>query len=412
MLGAIIGDILGNGYDFGLTIPKKEEIQEKYNKLFKECVQINPKVRELFTDDTVMTIAVGKALSQTIEKSADEIKLCLKYNMQMFGRSHITAGYGTLFSNWLMSQKPEPYESYGNGSAMRVSSVGWLANNLNEVDIYARLTAEVTHNSEEGIKGAQAIASAIFLARNGSKKDIIKKYLEKEYGYDLSKSLEEYKKVDIMKRDALCNSAVLQSMAAFLESESFEDAVIKAVSIGGDTDTIGAITGSIAEAYYGIDEKIKENTLSYLPEDLKTALNDYLYVLMYRRNERKKVYDKIFDDIKYFKERIKENTQPNIPIFMMNQQGMDEEVERLINIAHLPEITDKAYIDTLDLHNIEMDSDLYRENVADSGAYLLRAMLTSIVRQEIFNPGAVDKCVDDGTIYVLLDEMKKKKVYR
>lgn len=99
-------------------------------------------------------------------------------------------------------------------------------------------------------------------------------------------------------------------------------------------------------------------------------------------------------------------------MFMFNQPEMSEEVERLINTAHLPEITDKAYIDTLDLHNIEMDSDLYRENAADSGAYLLRAMLTSIVRQEIFNPGAVDKCVDDGTVYVLLEEMKKKKVYR
>ena len=170
MLGAIIGDILGNGYDFGLTIPKYEEVQKKYDELFKTGIEINPRVREIFTDDTVMTVAVGKALSQTFDKPAEEIKLCLRYNMQMFGRSHITAGYGTLFSNWLISQKPEPYESIGNGSAMRVSSVGWLANNLNEVDIYARLTAEVTHNSEEGIKGAQAIASAIFLARNGSKK--------------------------------------------------------------------------------------------------------------------------------------------------------------------------------------------------------------------------------------------------
>lgn len=412
MLGAIIGDILGNGYDFGLTIPKYEEVQKKYDELFKTGIEINPRVREIFTDDTVMTVAIGKALSQTFDKPAEEIKLCLRYNMQMFGRSHITAGYGTLFSNWLISQKPEPYESIGNGSAMRVSSVGWLANNLNEVDIYARLTAEVTHNSEEGIKGAQAIASAIFLARNGSKKEAIKKYIEKEYGYDLSKSIEVYRSADIMKRDALCETAVIQAMAAFLESENFEDAVIKAVTIGGDTDTIAAITGSIAEAYYRIDEKAKELVLTYLPDDLKRGINDYTYIVMYRRNERKKAYDKIFDDIKYFKERIKEDTGRPIPMFMFNQPEMSEEVERLINIAHLPEITDKAYIDTLDLHNIEMDSDLYRENAADSGAYLLRAMLTSIVRQEIFNPGAVDKCVDDGTVYVLLEEMKKKKVYR
>ena len=243
-------------------------------------------------------------------------------------------------------------------------------------------------------------------------KEAIKKYIEKEYGYDLSKSIEVYRSADIMKRDALCETAVVQAMAAFLESENFEDAVIKAVTIGGDTDTIAAITGSIAEAYYGIDEKAKELVLTYLPDDLKRGINDYTYIVMYRRNERKKAYDKIFDDIKYFKERIKEDTGRPIPMFMFNQPEMSEEVERLINTAHLPEITDKAYIDTLDLHNIEMDSDLYRENAADSGAYLLRAMLTSIVRQEIFNPGAVDKCVDDGTVYVLLEEMKKKKVYR
>ena len=187
---------------------------------------------------------------------------------------------------------------------------------------------------------------------------------------------------------------------------------ILCANLGGDTDTIAAITGSIAEAYYGIDEKAKELVLTYLPDDLKRGITDYTYIVMYRRNERKKAYDKMFNDIKYFKERIKEDTGRPVPMFMFNQPEMSEEVERLINTAHLPEITDKAYIDTLDLHNIEMDSDLYREKAEESGAYLLRAMLTSIVRQEIFNPGAVDKCVDDGTVYVLLEEMKKKNVYR
>lgn len=413
MLGAIIGDILGNGYDFTGNIPTYDEVKEKYDKLFKEKnIELKFENKNLFTDDTIMSIAIADSLSESFGKSSDEIKESLTKNMQKYGRKYIDAGYGMMFKNWILSEEPTPYGSYGNGSAMRVSSVGWFANNLNEADMYAKLTAEITHNSEEGIKGAQAVASAIFLARSGTDKNIIKKYIEREYGYNLSNTVDYYRSIDIQKRNALCETTLAQAFAAFFESENFEDAVIKAVTIGGDTDTIASITGSISEAYYGIDENAKELTVSYLTEDLKQGINNYIYILMYRRNERKRVYDRIFDDIKYFKERVKEDTGKFVPMFMFNQPEMSEEVERLINTVHLPEITDKAYIDTLDLYNIEMDSDLYREKAEKSGAYLLRAMLTSIVRQEIFNPGAVDKCVDDGTVYILLDEMKKKNAYR
>lgn len=413
MLGAIIGDMLGNGYDFTGDIPTYEEVKEKYNKLFKqENIKVDLNKEYLFTDDTVMSIAVADSIADSFGKTSDEIKASLVKNMQKYGRKYINVGYGMMFKNWILSENPILYNSYGNGSAMRVSSVGWMANNLNEVDIYSRLTAEITHNSKEGIKGAQAIASAIFLARNNTDKSIIKKYIEREYGYNLSNTIDYYKNIDIQKRDALCETAVMQAFAAFFESEDFEDAVIKAVTIGGDTDTIAAISGSIAEAYYGIDEKSKELAISYLTEDLKQGINNYLYILMYRRNERKKVYDSIFTEIDYFKNKIKKDNGRKIPLFMMNQFDMSNEIEKLINIVNLPEIVDKGYIDTLDLYSIEMDSDIYIEKAKQSSPYLLRAMITSIVKQEIFSPGTVNRAIEEGAIYEILINLKEKNSYK
>lgn len=412
MLGAIIGDILGNGYDFTGDIPTYKEVEEKYNKLLKQKnIKTDLNKEYLFTDDTVMSIAVADSIADSFGKTSDEIKASLVKNMQKYGRKYINVGYGMMFKNWILSEKPIPYNSCGNGSAMRVSSVGWIANNLNEVDIYSRLTAEITHNSEEGIKGAQAVASAIFLARNKTDKKIIKKYIEREFGYNLSNTIDYYKNIDIQKRDALCETAVIQAFAAFFEGESFEDSVIKAVTIGGDTDTIAAITGSIAESYYGIDEIEKNNVLKYLSNDLISGLNNYIYILMYRRNERKKVYDSIFTDIDYFKNKIKKDNVRKIPLFMMNQD-MSNEIEKLINTVNHPEIVDKGYIDTLDLYSIDMDSDIYIEKAKDSSPYLLRAMLTSIVKQEIFSPGTVNRAVEEGAIYEILINLKEKNSYK
>lgn len=273
MLGAIIGDIVGSVYEFS-------NIKKKEFELFK------PDCR--FTDDTVMTFAVADA----IMNGGSEKDFIL--SMKKYGRMYPHAGYGGRFHVWLKSMDTEPYNSFGNGSAMRVSPCAWVMDcgfcartGMWPNRDLARLSASVTHNHPEGIKGALAVCDAIFMARfyfggwnieysnpidsdPDECKRRIKEHIENEYGYDLSMSLDEIRKN--YEFDETCQGSVPQAIIAFLESTDFEDAIRNAISIGGDSDTIAAITGSIAEAAYGISEDMKEMALSYLDEPLKDVL--------------------------------------------------------------------------------------------------------------------------------------------
>ena len=223
MLGAIIGDIVGSVYEW-------DNIKTKDFPLFSE--------KGSFTDDTVMTIAVADALMKggTPDEFID--------SMKEIGRQYPNSGYGGGFSNWLFSDDREPYNSWGNGSAMRVSPCGWVAKSLDEAEALAEKSASVTHNHPEGIKGAQATAAAIYLARTGTKKDKIKEYIESNYGYDLRRTLDEIRPV--YRFNESCQETVPEAIIAFLESTDFEDAFRNAISLGGDSDTLAAITGSIA----------------------------------------------------------------------------------------------------------------------------------------------------------------------
>jgi hypothetical protein len=182
--------------------------------------------------------------------------------MKKLGNEYPDAGYGGSFLKWLLSEDSQPYNSWGNGSAMRVSPVGWLLHSLEATEDVAEISAAVTHNHPEGIKGAQAVASAIYLARNGKTKDEIKSYIENRYGYNLNRTLDEIR--PFYSFDVSCQGSVPEAIIAYLESENFEDAIRNAISIGGDSDTIAAITGSIAEAAYGIPDDIKNKALEYL----------------------------------------------------------------------------------------------------------------------------------------------------
>ncbi len=258
MLGAIFGDIVGSAYEFNNT--------HRYD--FKLLTR-----RSRFTDDSVMTLAVAKAFMKSCGQSDDEIRETLIDCMKELGNNYPDAGYGGMFFFWVLGAGRDPYESYGNGSAMRVSSAGWLYPTLEETLHAAKLSAEVTHNHPEGIKGAQATAAAIFLARTGKRKEEIEEYIENTFGYDLNKSMR-----DIVSKDhgqEICQVSVPQALVCFLHSSDFIDTIRKAVSIGGDSDTIACIAGSIAEAYYGIDEEYKEETLKRLPEDLKQIVADF-----------------------------------------------------------------------------------------------------------------------------------------
>ncbi|RXE58596.1 ADP-ribosylglycohydrolase family protein [Acetivibrio mesophilus] len=238
MLGAIIGDVIGSRFEW-------HNVKTVDFKLFNS--------QSRFTDDTVMTIAIADAiLNKEHHKNfiIDTIqsKRSYAYKLKEYGKKYPNVGYGRMFEQWLSSEELKPYNSYGNGSAMRVSPIGFAFDTLEDVMKEAKRSAIVTHNHREGIKGAQAVASAVFLARTGKSKKEIKDFIEKKFRYNLDQRLDDIR--PNYKFDSSCKGSVPQAIIAFLESESFEDAIRKAISIGGDSDTIACITGGIAQAYY------------------------------------------------------------------------------------------------------------------------------------------------------------------
>lgn len=243
LLGAICGDIIGSCYEWHST--------KDYNfELFSRKSRI--------TDDTIMTVAVADWLLTGNP---------LAKVLQDWGRRYPLAGYGGSFRRFIKSDDPQPYNSFGNGSAMRVSAVGWSFNTLEETLLKAKESAEVSHNHREGIKGAQAVAAAIFLARLGSSKDEIKAYVETEFGYNLQRAVEEIRPTYAF--DVTCQGSVPESMICFLQSDGYESAVRLAVSLGGDADTQAAIAGSIAAAYYKeMPNFIVEQCWKIIPEDI------------------------------------------------------------------------------------------------------------------------------------------------
>ena len=260
MYGAILGDIIGSPFEFDRGDKTKDF------KLFSR--------RSHFTDDSVMTLAVCEALLKVgQDATVKEIEDAVITSMQSWGRRYPHEGYGGYFRCWLTARHPEPYNSFGNGSAMRVSAAGWLYDSLEKTRVVAKATANVTHNHPEGIKGAEATASAIFMARNGSSKEEIKKYIENEFHYDLNRTLDEIRPSFHM--DETCQKTVPEAIIAFLEARDFEDAIRNAVSLGGDTDTLGAITGSIAEAYFGISETLISECRNRINKDMRDVVDTF-----------------------------------------------------------------------------------------------------------------------------------------
>ena len=265
MIGAILGDIIGSPYEFDRGNKTKDF------PLFCKFSE--------FTDDTVMTIAVADAfLAVQPGMDDDTIRQRVVAKIQKYGRLYPHAGYGGRFRRWLRDRHPQPYNSWGNGSAMRVSSVGWLYNDLETVRRMARLSADVTHNHPEGIKGAEATASAIFLARTGRSKAEIKAYIEENFQYDLSRTCDEIRP-DYYHVES-CQETVPEAITAFLEGESFEDVIRTAVSLGGDCDTLTCIAGSMAEAFYGVPEELKVECRKRLPEDLLEVVRRFEETMM------------------------------------------------------------------------------------------------------------------------------------
>jgi len=246
MLGAIAGDIIGSPYEWN-------NIKTKDFELF------DPSSLKLgFTDDSVLTVALMDAIINNKPYGP---------TMQHYFRKYPDAGYGSNFYSWCANKEVDPYGSWGNGSAMRTSPVAYAFDTIDDVVKRAAHYASVTHNDPEGVKGAQAIASAIFLARTGFSKDDIANFIVEQFDYDLDRSLEEIR--PDYEFDVSCQGSVPEAIISFLESEDYEDAIRNAISIGGDSDTIACMAGGIAEAYYGgVPKEIASAAMGYLTKEL------------------------------------------------------------------------------------------------------------------------------------------------
>lgn len=270
MIGAMIGDIVGSRFEFNNHRSKEFE-------LFTEDCQV--------TDDSIMTLAIAKAMIETeriikpcLGRYDDDSeyyalleRMSIKY-MQEIGRKYPNCGYGGMFGEWVFREDPEPYYSFGNGAAMRISPVGFAARTESEACRLSEIVTGVTHNHEEGLKGAEAVAVAIFMARRGFTKSEIRKKINCNY-YSLHFTIDEIR--GTYQFNETCQETVPQAIEAFLESTSFEDAIRIAISVGGDSDTLAAITGAIAEAYYGVPEYLREKALTYLDQELRAIYDEW-----------------------------------------------------------------------------------------------------------------------------------------
>ena len=263
MYGALLGDMIGAPYEFDR------------GRKTKDFELFNPEVK--YTDDSVMTIAVAEALLTCGRDAGEqEITTAVVKAMKEWGARYPYAGYGGSFVRWLSDSDPKPYNSWGNGSAMLVSAVGWLYDTLERTREVARWTAQVTHNHPEGIKGAEATASAIFMARTGSSKQQIKDYIVRVFGYDLSRTCDEIRPYYHM--DESCQGTVPEAIISFLEGKDFEDVIRTGISLGGDTDTLACIAGSIAEAFFGIPEEMKKECVARIEYDMQKVLKEFIKV--------------------------------------------------------------------------------------------------------------------------------------
>lgn len=270
MIGAIIGDIVGSRFEF-------HPIKTKQFDLFQEGSERKTLANYIncsrFTDDTVMTLAVCKTLIDCKGNYID-LEAKLIQNMKQFGKSYPYVGYGCRFNKWLLSHDSKPYNSFGNGSAMRISSIPYFAKSLEDLKILSFQVSKVTHNHPEGIKGAEATAVAIWLAKNGATKYEIRKYIESNYyklNFDYNELVKNYN------FNETCQGSVPQSIFGFLISTSYEDTLRTVVSMGGDSDTMCAIAGAIAEAYYGdIPENIKQKAKLFLDDEMLSIINEFV----------------------------------------------------------------------------------------------------------------------------------------
>jgi ADP-ribosylglycohydrolase len=371
MLGAIIGDIAGSRFEFN-------NLRSKDFDLFAKNCSI--------TDDSIMTLAVAKAILACNGDWEQLGENAVKY-MQEIGRKYPNCGFGGMFRRWMFSDKPEPYNSYGNGAAMRVSPCGFIAKTEAEAALLSRKVTEVTHNHSEGVKGAEAVSAAIFMARNGAAKNEIKERIEKDY-YALNFTLDGIR--EDYEFNETCQGTVPQAIVAFLESISFEDAVRNAVSIGGDSDTLAAITGSIAQAYYGVPFDLKSRAQSYLDRELLMIYREWEKFIRKTQPVRKfisltKYIGKLGKDDYFF--------QFNIEFYNFAQ-------------SH-PEYELGDYEDILEENGLRWQTDsMQSADENNLGEQCVLALITGAFRADHFSGGVLNEFIKCGYIDKWLGRLK------
>jgi ADP-ribosylglycohydrolase len=372
LLVAIIGDIAGSRFEFNNHLSKEFEF-------FTEGCFV--------TDDSIMTLAIAKAIL-TCKGDWNLLGKNTITNMQKIGRKYPDCGYGNMFSKWIFDDNPKPYNSFGNGAAMRVSPCGFFAYTEDEAKMLSQKVTEVSHNHPEGIKGAEAVSIAIFLARNGATKDEITERMVKDY-YALGFNLDDIR--GTYQFDETCQGTVPQAIKAFLESVSFEDAIRNAISIGGDSDTLAAITGSIAEAYYGIPFDIKCKAPAFLDNKLRG------YYREWEKHLRKTWSVKKFVALTKYINKLK------------NDDSLNQFILEFYNFlqVHL-EYDLSKYEDTLKDNDLKWETDSMKSaDAANLDEHCVLALITGVFRADHFSKGVLYEFVKDGCFEKWLNRLKE-----
>ena len=409
MLGAIIGDIVGSRFEF------KNHRSKDFELFSADC---------FVTDDSIMTLAVAKAIMEaaktkqpsTLDYDRDFHNrlsgFTVKY-MQEIGRQYPNCGFGGMFYKWVFSKDPEPYNSFGNGAAMRVSPAGFAARSELDAEQLAKTVTAVTHDHDEGIKGATATAVAIYMARRGANKNEIRERIIRDY-YRLDFRIDDIRRT--YRFNETCQKTVPQAIECFLESESFEDAIRTAISLGGDSDTIAAITGAIAEAYYGVPAEIKEKALSYLDAELRAIYEEWVEFTP-ADGERFKLLTKYIgkisaaDSLGEWIIDHQNNGMPGHPIHFP-YVGYNELVSLFRDDFHQfsknhPEFMLTHYGETLEKNGLKWNVDEMRSVDLDKlDEQCIIALIMGAIRAERFCDGALLGFLNDGYLSSWLKRLK------
>jgi ADP-ribosylglycohydrolase len=380
MLGAIIGDIAGSRFEFNNHRSKEFD-------LFTEDCSV--------TDDSIMTLAIAKAI---LACNGDWNKLAdnaVKY-MREIGRKYPDCGFGGMFREWVFSDDPKPYSSYGNGAAMRVSPCGFIAKTEEEAKLLSQKVTGVTHNHPEGLKGAEAVSVVIFMARNGATKSEIKERIEKDY-YTLDFTIDSIR--ESYEFNETCQGTVPQAIQAFLESISFEDTIFNAISLGGDSDTLAAIAGSIADAYYGVPFEIKSKAITYLDHELYGIYREWEKFLRKTFPVRKFIsLTKYIGKLENAKKSEVLPLSDNLNLFYI-------EFYHFVQVH--PEYELSKYEDILKENNLKWETDSMRSaDVSSLGEQCILALLTGAFRADHFSNGVLNEFIKDGHIDNWLSRLK------